>query len=92
MKLRHIIHEANVAAKLKDPKTIKMLGIAMRHDSTLPKAKVAALGPKPDDEKILQLWSELLDASLTTTDYGLHACTSMVWPTMKILTAKVVMH
>ena len=70
MKLRHIIHEANVAAKLKDPKTIKMLGIAMRHDGTLPKAKVAALGPKPDDEKIVQLWSELLDASLTTTDYG----------------------
>ena len=70
MKLKHIIHEANVAAKLKDPKTIKMLGIAMRHDGTLPKAKVAALGPKPDDEKILQLWSELLDASLANTDYG----------------------
>ena len=70
MKLRHIIHEANVAAKLKDPKTIKMLGIAMRHDGTLPKAKVAALGPKPDDEKIVQLWSELLDASLANTDYG----------------------
>jgi hypothetical protein len=70
MKLKQIIHEANIAAKLKDPKTIKMLGIAMRHDGTLPKAKVAALGPKPDEEKILQLWSELLDASLASTDYG----------------------
>lgn len=70
MKLTQIIKEANVAAKIKDPKTIKMLGIAMRHDGTLPKNKVAALGPKPDDEKILQLWSELLDASLMTTDYG----------------------
>lgn len=70
MKLTQIIKEANVAAKIKDPKTIKMLGIAMRHDGTLPKNKVAALGPKPDDETILQLWSQLLDASLATTDFG----------------------
>jgi hypothetical protein len=70
MKLTNIIQEANVAAKIKDPKTIKMLGIAMRHDSTLPKNKVAALGPKPTDEQILKLWSDLLDASLRATDYG----------------------
>jgi hypothetical protein len=70
MKLNQIVLEANVAAKIKDPKTVKMLGIAMRHDSTLPKAKVAALGPKPTDDQILKLWSELLDASLQSTDYG----------------------
>ena len=82
MKLTQIIKEANVAAKIKDPKTIKMLAIAMRHDGTLPKAKVAALGsgvfkqetdPKKEEKNyqaILQLWSELLDASLTSTDYG----------------------
>lgn len=70
MKLTQIVQEANVAAKIKDPKTIKMLGIAMRHDATLPRAKVAALGPKPTDEDILKLWSELLDASLRATDYG----------------------
>jgi hypothetical protein len=70
MKLAQIVQEANVAAKIKDPKTIKMLGIAMRHDASLPRAKVAALGPKPSDEDILKLWSELLDASLRTTDYG----------------------
>jgi hypothetical protein len=64
------VTEANVAAKIKDPKTIKMLGIAMRHDGTLPKAKIAALGPKPEDDKILQLWSDMLDASLRSTDYG----------------------
>lgn len=62
--------EANVAAKIKDPKTIKMLSIAMRHDNTLPKAAVAKLGPKPDEQGILQLWSEMLDKSLRTTDYG----------------------
>jgi hypothetical protein len=70
MKLNQIVLEANVAAKLKDPKTIKMLSIAMRHDGTLPKAKVAALGPRPTDDEILKLWSELLDASMQTTDYG----------------------
>ena len=70
MRLDQIIQEANVAAKIKDPKTIKMLGIAMRHDGTLPKAKVASLGPKPTDDQILKLWSDMLDASLRTTDYG----------------------
>ena len=72
MKLTQIIKEANVAAKIKDAKTIKMLGIAMRHDGTLPKNKVAALGPKPDDDKILNLWSQLLDSSLATTDCAIH--------------------
>jgi hypothetical protein len=70
MKLTQIVVEANLAAKLKDPKTIKMLGIAMRHDGTLPKNKVAALGTKPSEEQILKLWSELLDDSLRSTDYG----------------------
>lgn len=64
------IFEANVAAKIKDPKTIKMLSIAMRHDGTLPKAAVAKLGPKPSEEDILNLWSEMLDKSLRSTDYG----------------------
>lgn len=70
MKLNQIVLEANVAAKLKEPKTIKLLSIAMRHDGTLPKAKVAALGPRPTDDEVLKLWSELLDASLQTTGYG----------------------
>jgi hypothetical protein len=65
-----VIGEANVAAKIKDPKMIKQIAIAIRHDGTIPKAKIAALGPKPDDEAILKLWSELLDASLRSTDYG----------------------
>ena len=70
MKLKNIIVEANVAAKIKDPKTVKMLGIAMRHDATIPKNKLAAMGPSPKDEDLLKLWSELLDDSLRTTDYG----------------------
>ena len=70
MKLDQIILEANIAAKLKDPKTVKMLTIAMRHDSTLPKSKIAALGTKPADDQVVKLWSELLDDSLRSTDYG----------------------
>ena len=70
MKLNQIVLEANVAAKLKDPKMVKMLSIAMRHDGTLPKDRVAKLGPKPSDEEIVKLWSDLLDNSLSSTDYG----------------------
>ena len=65
LKQRRPVAEANVAAKIKDPKTIKMLGIAMRHDGTLPKSSIAKLGPKPDDESILALWSTMLDKSLS---------------------------
>ena len=70
MKLNQIVLEANVAAKLKDPKMVKMLSIAMRHDGTLPKERVAKLGPKPSDDEIVKLWSDLLDSSLSSTDYG----------------------
>lgn len=70
MKILQIITEANVAAKIKDPKTIKMLGIAMRHDSTLPKAAIAKMGVNPPEEQILTLWSEMLDQSLSNTDFG----------------------
>ena len=65
-----VLGEANVAAKIRDPKMIKQIALAIRHDPTIPKAKIASLGPKPDDEAVLQLWSELLDASLRSTDYG----------------------
>jgi hypothetical protein len=64
------IFEANVAAKIKDPKIVKQVSIAMRHDPTVPKNKIAALGVKPTEEQIMQLWSDLLDGSLRTTDYG----------------------
>ena len=70
MKLNQIVLEANIAAKLKDPKMVKMLSIAMRHDGTLPKDRVAKLGPKPSDDEIVKLWSDLLDLSLSSTDYG----------------------
>ena len=63
--------EANIAAKIvNDPKMSKMVGIAWRHDSTLPRNLVARLGPKPSDQEIVQAWSKLLDDTLRTNNYG----------------------
>lgn len=75
MNLRQIIKEfhlteANVARKINDPKTMKMLRLAIRHDGSIPMGKLAALGPRPSDEEILELWSKLLDDSLSNTDFG----------------------
>jgi hypothetical protein len=70
MKLAQVITEANVAAKIKDPGTIEQIAIAMRHDGTLPRHKVAQLGVRPTDEQTLNLWSELLDGALSNTRYG----------------------
>jgi hypothetical protein len=70
MKILEFLTEANVGSKIKDPKVIKQLSIAMRHDGTLPKASVAKLGPKPNDQDILSLWSTILDSSLSSTRYG----------------------
>lgn len=66
-----VVAEANIASKaLKDPKTAKLLGIAWRHDSTLPRHIVASLGPKPTDEQIAHAWGKLIDDTLRTNDYG----------------------
>jgi hypothetical protein len=70
MKITDLLLEANVAAKIKDPKVIKQISIAMRHDGTLPRAAVAKLGPKPTEHDTLSLWSAMLDKALSTTQYG----------------------
>jgi len=65
------ITEANIVDKFKnDPKMVKRIAIAMRHDATIPPAKIARLGIRPNDEQILKTWAELLNQSLSNTDYG----------------------
>lgn len=65
------LQEANIAAKIKnDAKMAKRIGIAMRHDSTLPLPMIAKLGPRPDDQQLLQAFSDLLDQTLSRTAYG----------------------
>lgn len=71
MIIQDFITEANVAARLKnDAKMAKRIGIAMRHDSTLPLNLIAKIGPRPDDQQLLQAWSDLLDKTLASTAYG----------------------
>jgi hypothetical protein len=70
MNIIELITEANVASKIKDPGRIKQIAIAMRHDGTLPKAAVAKLGPRPTEQSTLELWSQILDSSLSNTQYG----------------------
>jgi len=71
MIIQDFLVEANVAARLKnDAKMAKRVGIAMRHDRTLPMNMIARLGPRPDDQQLLQAWSDLLDQTLSRTAYG----------------------
>jgi hypothetical protein len=65
------IAEANPGAKiLPDAKMSKMLALAVRHDHTIPRTALARLGPKATDQEIVQLWSNLIDQSLSNTMYG----------------------
>jgi hypothetical protein len=71
MIIQDFLSEANIAARLRgDAKMAKRIGIAMRHDRTLPMNLIARLGPKPDDQQLLQAWSDLLDQTLSRTAYG----------------------
>jgi hypothetical protein len=63
--------EANSAEKiLKDPRMTKMLALAVKHDHSFPHTVLAKLGPRPRDEELVQAWSELLDKTLSNTQYG----------------------
>jgi hypothetical protein len=63
--------EANHAEKiLKDPRMTKMLALAVKHDNTFPAPALAKLGAKATDEEIVRLWSDLIDRTLSNTNYG----------------------
>ena len=65
------LSEANFAAKIiNDPKMTKMLALAVKHDHTIPANAIAAAGPKASDQDLVKLWSDLIDRSLSNTDYG----------------------
>lgn len=70
-KLRTKLSEANPGEKiLKDPKMTKMLALAVKHDHTFPAPQLAKLGPKPKDEDVVKVWSDLIDRTLANTNYG----------------------
>ena len=71
MNLRELILENNPGKQIiGNPSMVKMLMIAMDHDKTLPKTKLARLGHKPSAEELVNFWSDLIDNSLRSTNYG----------------------
>jgi len=65
------LSEANPGEKvLRDPKMAKMLAIAVKHDHTIPGPMLARLGPKASDEDVVKMWSDLIDRTLSNTNYG----------------------
>lgn len=70
MKMYEILVESVADKIMSDPRTLKMLGIAFRHDHTIPRAVLAKLGPRPTDKEIAFAWSNLLDGALSDTKFG----------------------
>lgn len=65
------LYEGKTADKIKkDPRILKMLEIAFRHDGTLPINVVSQLGPKPTAEQVAEAWEKVLKTSLENTEYG----------------------
>lgn len=71
MRVTDFLVEADMMSKiLQDPKTAKMLAIAMKHDSTFPRQDLADLGPRPLDKEYAMLWNNELNKILANNDYG----------------------
>jgi hypothetical protein len=63
--------EVNIAGKIeKDPKFAKQLTIAWRHDDSIENKVHTKLGPHPTEATIIKTWSDVLDASLSNTEWG----------------------
>jgi hypothetical protein len=63
--------EADIASKiLQDPKTTKMLAIAVKHDNTFPRQQIADLGPRPTDKEYVVLWNNTLNSILKDNAFG----------------------
>lgn len=69
--LTRVLNEANIGTRIaQDPKTTKMVAIAIRHDSTFPRTVIADLGPRPTDAEIVKVWGNLVDKQLADSDFG----------------------
>jgi hypothetical protein len=71
MRAEDFLIEADIASKiLQDPKTTKMLAIAVKHDGSFPKQDIADLGPRPTDKEYVVLWSNILNSVLKDNAFG----------------------
>ena len=68
MKLQSVLAETAFRDKLlKDPRMVKQLAIAWRHDHTTPRDIRAVLGPNPEPNSIASRWATMLDQELVYT-------------------------
>ena len=70
MKTRVNLTETIAAKIANDPKTEKMIALAVRHDHTFPAAKRASIGPNASDHDIALLWANMVDNALANSEYG----------------------
>lgn len=65
MRAQHFVIEANLPGKIKsDPKTLKLLNLAWRHDPTVPRPIRTKLGPNPSPETVADFWGQEVDKLL----------------------------
>lgn len=60
MMLNHLFEDVFTDRLKNEPKLVKMLSIAMKHDDTLPSAVFGALGVNPSPERTIEIWAKLL--------------------------------
>lgn len=69
MRAQHFVTEANLPGKIKsDPKTLKLINLAWRHDNTVPRPIRTKLGPNPSPETVADFWGQEIDKLLSGTD------------------------
>jgi hypothetical protein len=69
MRATQLLLEADLGNKIKsDPKTLKLLNLAWRHDSTVPRKIRTQLGPNPSPETVADFWGTEVDRLLAGSD------------------------
>ena len=69
--LVRVLNEANIGTRIaQDPRTTKMVAIAIRHDRTFPRTALADLGPRPTDTELVKVWGQLVDKLLADSNFG----------------------
>ena len=69
MRATQLLLEADLPTKIKsDPKTLKLLNLAWRHDPTVPRNVRTQMGPRPSPETVADFWGQEVDRLLSGTD------------------------
>lgn len=69
MIVKEILTES-LATKVTDPKTKKLLPIALMHDATLPFNLLSMVGKRPTEEQALNFLEQIITKSVNNSEYG----------------------